>query len=300
MSSVVGDGKYTYQVNQDWARIPEGVEMRAAAVAVDSQDRVYCFNRSEEHPVMVFASDGSYLRSWGAGQFEFPHAIYVDANDYVWLVDRNRGQIMKFTTDGDLQQTIGARGYRSDSGALELSSTAYTDVTRPGGPFNLPAGICVAPSGDIFIADGYGNCQVHRFSSDGQHLLSWGQPGTDPGGLTLPHGVWIDRRGRVLVAEREGDRVQVFSQEGEVPDIWETELIGPALFYVDDDDAVYIPEHNSGHTSIVTLDGERLARWGGPELKTCHGIWVDSHKDLYVVQPGDWGPGRRVVKFQRA
>ena len=124
MSSVVGDGKYTYQVNQDWAQIPEGVEMRAAAVAVDSQDRVYCFNRSEEHPVMVFAADGSYLRSWGAGQFEFPHAIYVDANDYVWLVDRNRGQIMKFTTDGDLQQTIGARGYRSDSGAIELSSTA--------------------------------------------------------------------------------------------------------------------------------------------------------------------------------
>ena len=79
MSAVVGSGKYTYEVDQQWAQLPEGVEMRAAAVAVDSQDRVYCFNRSEEHPVMVFAADGSYLRSWGAGQFEFPHAIYIDA-----------------------------------------------------------------------------------------------------------------------------------------------------------------------------------------------------------------------------
>ena len=69
---------------------------------------------------------------------------------------------------------------------------------------------------------------------------------------------------------------------------------------VDDDDAVYIPEHNGGMISILTLDGERLARWGdGPVNRSCHGIWVDSHDDLYVVQPGEWGRVRRVVKYER-
>jgi hypothetical protein len=29
------------------------------------------------------------------------------------------------------------------------------------------------------------------------------------------------------------------------------------------------------------------------------GIWVDSHHDLYVVQPGEWGRVRRVVKYER-
>ena len=82
--------------------------------------------------------------------------------------------------------------------------------------------------------------------------------------------------------------------------IWPTELIGPAFFYVDQDDTVYIPEHNGGMISILTLDGERLARWGdGPVNRSCHGIWCDSRRDLYVVQPGEWGRVRRVVKYHR-
>ena len=106
--------------------------------------------------------------------------------------------------------------------------------------------------------------------------------------------------GRVLVADRENDRVQIFDQNGKLLTVWPTELIGPAFFYVDQDDTVYIPEHNGGMISILTLDGERLARWGdGPINRSCHGIWVDSHSDLYVVQPGEWGRVRRVVKYER-
>jgi hypothetical protein len=94
--------------------------------------------------------------------------------------------------------------------------------------------------------------------------------------------------------------VQVFDQNGKLLNVWSTELIGPAFFYVDDDDVVYIPEHNGGMISILTLDGERLARWGdGPVNRSCHGIWVDSRSDLYVVQPGEWGRVRRVVKYER-
>src|SRR5437763_16982273 len=95
--TVVGSGKYTYEAREDWARLPESWDVPAAAVTVDSQDRVYCFNRSKEHPVIVFDREGNYLYSWGAGVFAFPHAIRADENDNLWTVDREQGQMMLFT-----------------------------------------------------------------------------------------------------------------------------------------------------------------------------------------------------------
>ena len=301
-TTIVGNGKYTYEMNEDWARVPDGWDMPAAAVAVDSQDRVYAFNRSPDHPIVVFDRDGNYLHSWGDGLIAFAHAIAIDAHDNVWLVDRDHGQVMKFTTHGDLLMTIGTKSYRSQTGVdpSDFGSEAYKNVTHGGDPFNLPAGVGVSPSGEIFIADGYANSRVHRFSPEGKLILTWGEPGSGPGQFNLPHGIWIDRHGRVLVADRENDRVQVFTQEGEWTATWPTPLIGPGVLYVDREDTVYVPEHNGGFISILNLEGERLARWGSEVHSSCHGLWVDSHGDIYVVQPGEWTPRtRRVVKFTR-
>lgn len=301
MEPIVGSGKYTFGVQENWARLPDGIEMRAAAVAVDSQNRVFCFNRVADHPVLVFDPDGNFLSSWGAGLFAQPHAIRFDDQGFLWLTDGHLMQFMKFTPEGKLLQTIGVKGQRSDTGVPpdDLSSTAWKKVTHGGGPFNIPTDIAFAADGAMFMTDGYGNARVHKFAPDGSYQFSWGQPGNAPGQFNLPHGVWVDRRGRVLVADRENDRVQVFDQNGGSLGIWPTELIGPAFFYVDHDDIVYIPEHNGGMVSILTLDGERLARWGGPVHRSCHGIWGDSQGDIYVVQPGEWGRVRRVVKYER-
>ena len=88
-------------------------------------------------------------------------------------------------------------------------------------------------------------------------------------------------------------------QDGKLLEIWPTKLIGPATFYVDGDDVVYIAEHNGGLVSVLTLDGQRLAQWGDPSFRSCHGIWGDSRGDLYVVRPGAWGRPRRIVKYTR-
>jgi DNA-binding beta-propeller fold protein YncE len=300
-TTIVGSGTHTYEVNEDWAKLPEGWTMPAAAVTVDSDDRVYCFNRSPEHPVVVFDREGNYLHAWGAGLFAFPHTIRADARDNLWLVDREHGQMLYFSRTGELLRTIGTRGYRSDTGVDpgDNSSSAYQKVTHGGGPFNLPTDIALTPAGDMFVTDGYGNARVHKFAPDGTYLLSWGEPGTAPGQFRLPHGVWIDRHGRVLVCDRENDRVQVFDQGGTLLGVWPARLIGPAVFYVDAQDVVYIPEHNGGLISVLTLEGERLAQWGDPSFRSCHGIWGDSHGDLYVVRPGAWGRQRRVVKHVR-
>jgi DNA-binding beta-propeller fold protein YncE len=300
-AAVVGTGKHRYEVREDWARLPEGIDLRAASVTVDSNDRVYCFNRSRDHPVLIFDRDGTFLTSWGAGLFAFPHTIRAEPDNNLWLVDRDHAQMMLFTADGKLLRTIGVRGFRSDTGvaADDFRSDAWRDVKRGGGPFNLPTDIALAPSGEMFVTDGYGNARVHKFSSDGTLLHSWGEPGSRPGEFNLPHGVWIDRRGRVLVADRENDRVQIFDQQGKLLGIWPTKLIGPAVMYVDAEDIVFIVEHNSGMVSVLTLEGERLAHWGDPAFKSCHGVWGDSRGDLYVVRAGPWGRQRRVVKHVR-
>ena len=300
-SAIVGSGKFTYEMNTDWAKLPEGWAMPAAAVYGDSEDNVYCFNRDPDHPIVIFDKDGNYLSSWGKDLFAFPHAIILDNDDNVWLVERNNCQIMKFTKDGQLLQTIGEKGYRSNTGAdnTDFSSNGWKLVTHGGDPFNLPAGIAINDNGEIFIADGYANARVHKFDSSGSLIKSWGGPGSGPGEFNLPHGCWIDKDGRLLIADRENDRIQAFTQEGEYITSLLSKLIGPAVMFVDDENTVYCAEHNGGLISIMNLEGEMLAQWGSMTHRSCHGIWVDSNKDLYVVEPFEGSNGRTVVKFVR-
>ena len=86
----------------------------------------------------------------------------------------------------------------------------YRTITQGGGPFNHPTNLALGPGGEMYVADGYGNCRVHKFSPEGELLHSWGEPGEGPGQFNLPHGVGVDRSGRVAVADRENDRVQFF------------------------------------------------------------------------------------------
>jgi len=116
METRVGRGRHTYEVHDDWMRLPPEVDVLAASVTVDSHDNVYCFSRSKEHPVVVFDRDGNFVRSWGAGLFAFPHTIRADENDNLWIVDRDHGQMMLFTTAGECLRTIGTKGFRSDTG----------------------------------------------------------------------------------------------------------------------------------------------------------------------------------------
>ncbi|HEX5453796.1 MAG TPA: peptidyl-alpha-hydroxyglycine alpha-amidating lyase family protein [Stellaceae bacterium] len=287
MADIVGSGDFQYRIVADWGRLPDGWSFKeVAAVAVDHNDNVYCFNRGE-HPMMVFDRDGNFLRSWGEGQYPRAHGAHMAPDESLYLTDDGAHCVRKCRLDGRVLLEIGIPG----------KPAAFMS----GEPFHRCTHTALSPSGEIYVSDGYGNARVHKFSADAQHLFSWGEPGAAPGQFNLPHGVWIDRRGRVLVADRENDRVQVFDQQGKLLQVWPVELIGPAFFYVDPDDIVYVPEHNGGFISILTLDGERLARWGdGPVMRSTHGIWGDSQGNIYAVQPGSWTPrARRIVKYER-
>ena len=100
--SQYGEGKFTYQLAEDWGKLPEGHEFgQVAGVAADSQGRVHLFNRSA-HPVQIFDMDGNFVRSWGAGAFANPHGITIAPDDTYWLADRDAHVVQHYSAEGAL------------------------------------------------------------------------------------------------------------------------------------------------------------------------------------------------------
>ncbi len=284
-----------YEVVENWGVLPDGWRWgQVGGVAVDSQDRVHVFTRTE-HPLMVFDTDGNFLYSWGEGFFEDAHGIHIAPDDTIYLADRSPQVVMKFTHDGVLLFTMGNRNQPSDTG--------YTEETRKvlyaGPPFHHPTDIALSPQNEIYISDGYRNCRVHRFSPDGKLISSFGEPGGGPGEFVLVHSVWW-HKDRLYVADRQNDRIQIFTPDGEHLDTW-SGFAQPCKIYIDSEDIMYVAELGA-RVSVLDLQGNVLARWGGERSHEPglfwgpHGIWTDSHGDLYVSEVLE---GQRVQKFRR-
>jgi sugar lactone lactonase YvrE len=284
-----GSGKYTYTVHENWYHLPEGWTFGwVPAVACDSKDRVYVYSRSER-PLVIFDRDGQFLDSWGEDTLKDAHGIYIDGEDNVWLTERNTHCIFKFDRNGRLVMTLG---------------TPDKPGASDGDPFNLPTDMVLGPNGEIFVSDGYGNARVHKFDPDGRLIKSWGSWGAGPGQFELSHCVRIDRYNRLWVCDRTNDRIQLFDMDGNY--LEERAGLGKpdTIFFDPVDDIVYIAEMDQ-QVSVYTLEGELLSCWGGREksqkpgefIAYPHGIWMDSHGDLYV---GEVQADGRLQKFIRA
>ncbi|HAA94765.1 MAG TPA: hypothetical protein DCE26_03640 [Dehalococcoidia bacterium] len=291
----VGASTRVYEQLESWEKLPEGWVLGQTAIVTDSQDRVYLFNRGE-HPLIVLDREGNFLNSWGEGQLPDAHGMFIDGDDNLYMPVKNSHVVLKYNPDGNLLMTLGEWDKPSDSG---WSGNVNDPAARAAGPFNRPSDVALDPNGDLYISDGYGNSRVHKFSADGKLQFSWGEPGkTGPGEFHVPHGVWVHTDGRVFVADRENNRIQIFSPEGEYLDQW-TGLARPCDIYIDEDEVLYVPELD-GFMSILSIDGDIIATWGSPLDagwgNGAHAVWVDSHGDLYVNQNVE---GHRLVKYLR-
>jgi DNA-binding beta-propeller fold protein YncE len=287
--AMVGSGDFIYEVVDDWAKTPDGWSIGQAEPACDSRDRVYVFNRSD-HPLMVFDREGNFQGEWGREYLTDAHGIYISGEDHVYLPVRESHAIVKCTLDGKPLMTMGVWDAPSDTGGARPDGTMW----KAAGPFNRCTDIALAPNGDLFVSDGYANSRVHKFSPEGRLLHSWGRPGKrGPGEFHIPHGIWVHWDGRVMVCDRENNRIQLFTGDGEYLGMW-TDLARPCDIYVDHDGIAYVVELDAFMT-ILNMDGEVLAKVdiGGAGG---HAVWADSHGDLYI---GHNQEGRRLVKLVR-
>lgn len=288
-----------FEVIEGWEKLPEGWSfVEVAGVATDSRDRVYVFNRGE-HPMIVFDADGNFLDAWGEGLFTNAHGVHIGPDDRIYAADNFDHTVRIFSPDGTVLQTLGEKDQPSDTGFVP----GKTPVQYGGEPFNRVTNVALDSAGDLYIADGYGNARVHKFAADGEHLFSWGEPGTGPGEFRLPHAIAIDEDDRVVVADRENSRIQVFSPGGEYVTEW-TGISRPDDLFIDDAAGVMyiaelggwaagadIPPHAPpASVCLVDLDGTLISRFGSGDpvqpgnFFAPHGIWADSRGDLYVAE----------------
>ena len=274
----VGSNGYTYELVEGFAKLPEGEAFGLISrLTTDSQGRLYVFQRKDP-PVVVFDSNGKFLRSWGSEQFKRPHGFRI-VDDVVYLTDQVDNVAMVYTLEGKLLKQLGTRGQHSDTGCEDWHNLPL----RAAGPFNHPTEMMPGPSGDLYVTDGYRNSRVHRFTRDGELIQSWGQPGkAAPGEFHLPHTIAIAPDGTLYVSDRANARIQIFTPDGKFIGMW-TGMGGPNDMALDDNGTFYLLEQATATSkpSVSVRDGKGavLTRW---EMPHAHGMGIDRTGNIYV------------------
>jgi DNA-binding beta-propeller fold protein YncE len=270
-----------YRPVPGWPRLPDDLVLgQVSAVATDAADQVYVFHRGR-HPILVFDRDGKLLRSWGDDLVKTAHGLRVDRDGNVWVTDMGHHLVMKFDAEGKLLLSLGKKDQPGD------------------GPdqFDRPTDVAVAPSGEFYVADGYGNARVVKFAKDGKLLTQWGKKGGGEGEFRLPHAIRRDGRGRVYVGDRENNRVQVFDPDGKFLAQF-TDSGAPYGLFLTGEGRLFVADGRAHWVKVLDLQGRVLGRWGEKgtapgQFLVPHGLCVDSHGAVYVAEVD----GRRVQKF---
>ena len=275
-----GTGQYIYEVIQPFGNLPTNMNWGVIGrVAVDSQGNVYVSRRGDP-PILIFDSHGKFLSGFGQDLLIDPHGMFFTKNDELFVADRDAHEVIKLNHKLDVILRIGTR-----------------ENARWQAPFNHPADVAVSPSGEIYVADGYGNSSIHKFSDSGEYLLSWGVPGTEPGEFSTPHGIWIDSKSRVYVADRENSRVQIFDTDGRYITEW-IDLYHPMDIWFDDNDIAFVSDQTP-RFSVLDQQGKLLSRGKAPDAGL--GLYGASNGDLYLsgTFPGAAPVSNGIVKFIR-
>jgi hypothetical protein len=267
-----------------WEQLPPGWQHPDATdVAVVAGDRLVILCRNIEQQVQICDADGELAASWGHAEFVRPHGITAAPDETLYITDDGAHAVFRFTLEGELLQIHGRPG---QPGELD------------GVPFNRPTAVAVASTGDLYIADGYGNSHVHCFAPDGDLRFSWGGPGGGGGTFKVPHAIVVTEDDRLIVADRDNALIQIFDLSGAQLDQW-------ALGYR----PMAVALHPSGRLVVAEVplpgadastpksrlavydeDGRLLAWTAGGDYAVpgsfyaVHGICIDSRANIYLAE----------------
>lgn len=265
-----------YQVVPEFFEYPaDWVTGEASGVALNSRGHIFLFQRAK--PMLSeFDETGHYLRSLGEGLFDHPHGLRIDSQDNIWTTDDTNHTVLKLSPAGKVLLVLGRRNNGGEADWL----------------FNKPADVAVTDSGDIYVADGYGNSRIVKFDRSGNFIRAWGRYGSGAGEFILPHSVVVDRAGRVYVADRENARIQIFDSDGRFQAQW-TGIGYPYGLQITSDQHVWMID--GGFDRIVEIDphGKILGAIGSPghgpgQFAWGHFLAFGADRKMFVADVLNW------------
>jgi DNA-binding beta-propeller fold protein YncE len=302
---VLGTGSHRYEWVSGWGALPGNVDYgnTHGAIVIDEAERVY-LNTDTTKAVLMFDLDGRFIGSWGQEFAGGLHGMAIvrecGGQEYLYLTHTERHEVVKAKLDGTVIASL----------PFPQSSGAYTSQSQ-----YKPTGVAVAPNGNVYVADGYGQSWVHQYDPAGKYVRSWGGLGTDNGKFKTPHGIWVDTRGTtpvLLVADRENGRLQVFDLDGKFLQVV-TGFRRPCGFHQLGDDLV-VPDLG-GRVTILNKDNQVITHLGDnpdPALRAQNNVDRDKWQDGVFIAPHsarwdadgnlyvmDWNFRGRVNKLRR-
>jgi peptidylamidoglycolate lyase len=301
-----------YELVKDWPKLPGNFALgNPTGVGIDTNQNVFIFHRAGRNwplfgsmPNTNIASNtillldrlnGKILNSWGGNLFIMPHGLTVDKNNNVWVTDVGLHQVFKFSHDGHLLMKLG-------ESKIPGNDSAH---------FNRPTDVAVADDGSFYVSDGYENSRIIKFSPLGKYLFEWGEKGSNKGEFNIPHGIDLDEKGNVYVADRENSRIQVFDSSGKFLNQWSEKSFGNICSVAFDkikekliavDDVTFFKLKHRG-SDIIIFDSAgivqtRLGRSGFYDGPLCwyHDVAIDNEESIYI---GDI-LGNKIQKFKKS
>jgi len=297
-----------YETVPNFLKLPMGLYLgEGIGVATNSKKHVFVYTRSGVTRLFEFDQKGTYLREIGQGLygFQMAHAVRVDPQDNIWVVDEGTDMVIKFNPEGKVAMVLGRRP-ESFNGRI-LATPPAGAPTRPAAPyaFGRPTDVAWDAAGNIFVADGYTNSRVAKYDKNGVFIKSLGTRGTAVGQFNTPHSIAVDAKGMVYVADRNNNRIQIFDNDlnpqrviANVGAPWAVCITpGPHQFLYssnsnpDDNDSRFAAV--SGEIYKMELDGTVLGKFGKPgkllgEFSTTHAMDCRNENELLVSEITSW------------
>jgi sugar lactone lactonase YvrE len=300
-------------------KLPDNLYLgEGIGIATNSKGHVFVYTRSARTRLFEFDQNGTFVKEIGQDLygFLFAHAVRVDKDDNIWAVDEGTNMVVKFDPNGKVLMLIGRRPEAVEG--LEAGPPPGTPPPNAQ-PYALgrPTDIGWDPQGNIFISDGYTNSRVVKYDKFGKFIKSVGTRGTAPGQMNTPHGLQVDAKGNVYVADRGNARIQVFDNNLILRAIYD-HVGNPWTLCITPGPHQYLYSSNSypdsnpaaarditGEVYKMELDGTVVGKFGkaGKQLKefsTIHGMDCRNENELWVSEITAWRAQKIILHPQQA